>query len=117
MDSIKQNSPKPISLHRVALLRPFVQFLTGVGTPVEKGMRQVGLPVYALEDMNNYVPSQRFYAFLVNMAYSQQIEDLGFRVGHLIFRGTGSLAIPRRQPNAAGPRHESDRYRASTNLQ
>jgi AraC-like DNA-binding protein len=84
MDNNKQNSAKPIPLHRVAILRPFVQFLTDVGTPVEKGFRQAGLPVYALEDMNNYVPSQRFYAFLVNMACSQRIEDLGFRVGRSI---------------------------------
>lgn len=84
MDNNKQNSAKPIPLHRVAILRPFVQFLIDVGTPVENGMRQAGLPVYALEDMNNYVPSQRFYTFLINMAHSQRIEDLGFRVGHSV---------------------------------
>jgi AraC-like DNA-binding protein len=100
MDNSKQNSAKPIPLHRVAVLRPFVQFLTDVGTPVEKGMRQAGLPVYALEDMNNYVPSQRFYAFLVNMACSQRIEDLGFRVGHSI----GANCI---DPNLVGLLHRS----------
>jgi AraC-like DNA-binding protein len=75
---------EPVHLHRIAILRPFVQFLTDVGTPVERGFRQAGLPVYALEDMNNYVPSQRFWAFLANMASNQRIEDLGFRVGYTI---------------------------------
>lgn len=64
-------------------MRPFTRFLTDVGTPVEKGFRQARLPFYALEDMNNYIPSQRFWTFLVNMAYSQGLEDLGFRVGQM----------------------------------
>lgn len=70
-----------IPLHRVALLRPFTEFLTDVGTPIERGFRQAGLPVCALEDINNYIPSQRFYEFLVSMARSQGIENLGFHVG------------------------------------
>jgi AraC-like DNA-binding protein len=70
-----------ILLHRVAVVRPFAQFLSDVGTPVERGFRQAGLPFCALDDVNNYVPSHRFWAFLVNMARSQGIEDLGFRVG------------------------------------
>ena len=40
------------------------------------------MPFCALEDVDNYLPSQRFWAFLVNMARSQGIEDLGFRVGN-----------------------------------
>ena len=68
-------------MHRVAVLRPFTQFLADVGAPVELGFQQTGLPLCALEDVNNYVPSHRFWAFLVNMAQSQGIEDLGFRVG------------------------------------
>jgi AraC-like DNA-binding protein len=39
------------------------------------------LPVCALEDVNNFVPSHRFWAFLVDMASSQDIPDLGFHVG------------------------------------
>ena len=68
-------------LHRVAILRPFVQYMTDIGTPVEDGILQAGLPVYALEDMNNYIPSQRYWSFLVNMVHTQQIGDLGFHVG------------------------------------
>jgi AraC-like DNA-binding protein len=70
-----------IPLHRIAIVRPFVEFLAGIGAPVEGGFRQVGLPFAALENVNNYVPSQRFWAFVGNMARSEGIEDLGFRVG------------------------------------
>ena len=70
-----------IPLHRVAILRPFSQFLFDVGAPVERGFQRVGLPYGALESVDSYVPSQRFYAFLVDMALREGIEDLGFHVG------------------------------------
>jgi len=70
-----------IPLHRVAVIRPFAQFLAGVGAPVERGFQQAGLPFSALDNVNNYVPSHRFWAFLINMAFREGIEDLGFRVG------------------------------------
>jgi len=65
----------------MANVRPFVHFLADLGAPVEHGFRQAGLPFSALENINNYVPSQRFWAFVGNMAQRQGIEDLGFRVG------------------------------------
>ena len=67
-----------IPLHRVAVVQPFTNFLGDVGAPFERGFRQAGLPVCALEDANNFVPSHRFWAFLVDMAFSQDIPDLGF---------------------------------------
>lgn len=70
-----------IPLHRVAVVRPFAQLLEEIGAPVERGFRQSGLPYYALESVDNFIPSQRFWMFLVNMAYSQSIKDLGFLVG------------------------------------
>ena len=71
-----------IPLHRVAVVRPFAEFLADVGAPVERGFKQAGLPFAALDNVDNYVPSHRFWAFLVNMARSEGILDLGFRVGH-----------------------------------
>jgi len=70
-----------IPLHRVAIVRAFAQFLADVDAPVERGFRQAGLPYCALENVDNYVPSDRFWAFLVNMAHGEGVEDLGFRVG------------------------------------
>ena len=72
---------KPIPLHRVAVVSPFTNFLADVGAPFERGFRQAGLPVCALEDVNNFIPSHRFWRFLVDMAQGQDIPDLGFHVG------------------------------------
>jgi len=72
---------KPIPLHRVAVVAPFTQFLAAVGAPFERGFRRVGLPVCALEDVNNFIPSHRFWTFLVEMSFKEGIPDLGFRVG------------------------------------
>jgi len=79
---VSHHTTGPIPLHRVAILRPFSQFLADVGAPVERGFHRAGLPFYSLENVNNYVPSERFWAFLVDMAHSEGIEDLGFLVGH-----------------------------------
>ena len=70
-----------IPLHRVAVVRPFAHFLADLGAPVERGFQRAGLPFAALENVNNYVPSQRCWAFVGDMARSEGIEDLGFRVG------------------------------------
>jgi len=76
-----RNGTGSIPSHRVAILRPFARFLTDVGAPVERGFQRACLPYLALENVDNYVPSQRFYGFLVDMAFREGIEDLGFHVG------------------------------------
>jgi AraC-like DNA-binding protein len=70
-----------IPLHRVAVVRPFTQFLSSIGAPVDLGFRRARLPITALEDVDNYVSSHYFWAFLVDMARREHMEDLGFRVG------------------------------------
>lgn len=70
-----------IPLHRIAVVRSFTRFLEDIGAPVEQGFRRARLPVHALENDDNYVPSDRFWAFLVDMARREHMEDLGFRVG------------------------------------
>ena len=71
-----------IPLHRVAVVRPFVQFLESIGAPAEREFLRAGLPYHALDDANNYVPSHRFREFIVRMVHSEGIEDLGFLVGY-----------------------------------
>lgn len=73
---------EPIPVHRVAILRTFAQYLEELGTPVERAFNKVGLPYYALENINNYVPSHRFWSFVINTAENESIKDLGFRVGN-----------------------------------
>jgi len=72
---------KTIPMHRVAIVRSFTNFLADAGAPVERGLRRANLPVFALEDVNNFIPSHRFWSFLVDMAFSQDIPELGFHVG------------------------------------
>lgn len=74
-------SLSPIPLHRVALIRPFVEFLTDVGAPVENSLHRLRVPFATLENLNNYIPSHIYWKFLVDMSFSQGIEDLGFLVG------------------------------------
>ena len=70
-----------VPLHRIAIVLPFTRFLAEIGAPVEAELRQAKLPVLALDDVNAYVPSQRFWTFAGNMALREGIDDLGFRVG------------------------------------
>ena len=70
-----------IPMHRMALVLPFSSFLKDIGAPVERGLRQAGLPILALDDVNHYVPTQRFWSCAAQMALQEGIEDLGFRVG------------------------------------
>jgi AraC-like DNA-binding protein len=77
----RSNETGSIPLHRVAVLRPFVQFLAEAGAPVERLVQRSGIPYRAIDDLNNYVPSHRFWAFLVTAARSEGIPDLGFLVG------------------------------------
>jgi AraC-like DNA-binding protein len=72
---------KAIPLHRVAVVLPFTRFLADIGAPVERGFRLAGLPFAALDDLNNYVPTRKFWTFVGHMSRIEGIEDLGFRVG------------------------------------
>lgn len=73
--------PRAVPLHRVAVLRPFVSYLEQHGAPVRREFRRVRLPYAALEDPDNYVPSERFRSFVVSSAQREGIETLGFEVG------------------------------------
>lgn len=81
MDNKHNKYNEPIPLHRVAVVRPFTRLLEDIGAPVERGFQQTGLPWYAMEDIDNYIPSHGFWKFLINMSRAEGIMDLGFRVG------------------------------------
>jgi AraC-like DNA-binding protein len=81
MNVTESKREQTIPVHRVAVVLPFTQFLEDVGTPVVRQFRLAGLPWHALEDANNYVPSQGFWKFLILTASAEGIPDLGFRVG------------------------------------
>lgn len=73
-----------LRLHRVALLLPYVRFLQDVGAPVQRGLRRARVPSCALEDPNNYIPSNNFYTFVAEMARQERLENLGFHVGEYL---------------------------------
>lgn len=81
MHSIRKKRTTGLPVHRVVVLAPFTQFLEDIGAPVEKGFRKARLPLGALEDMDNYVPSTSYWKFLILMTRAEGIMDLGFRVG------------------------------------
>jgi len=80
---------KSVPVHRISIVRSFTQFLAEVGTPIEHEFKRVNLPYYALENVNNYIPSHKFWLFLVNTSHNEGINDLGFRVGQQF--GSNSL--------------------------
>lgn len=73
-----------IRLHRTVLLRPFAGFLAQVGSDIEGALSRSRLPRSAVCDENTYVPSQRFYQFLTDMARRERIEDLGLHAGRYL---------------------------------
>ena len=82
MENIEFKNRNALPVHRVALLKPFIDFMAEIGAPVERGLRSSGLPMSAIEDIDNYIPSSAYWKFLTLMARSEDILDLGFRVGH-----------------------------------
>lgn len=78
-----------VRVHRVAILRSFADFLDDIGAPWESGFRRAGLPIMALEDVSNYVPSSRFLSFVTEMACREGIGQLGYHVGR--WKGANSL--------------------------
>lgn len=80
MTFVRHNRADSVPLHRAAILRPFTHFLADVGAPIETGFRRARLPCSVTENVNNYITSRSFYAFVLDMARSQGIMHLGFRV-------------------------------------
>ena len=70
-----------IPLHRTTIIRPFTEFLTKAGIPVNRTLQQVKLPTLALDDPGYYISSIAFWNFTEKMAAVEDIQDLGFLVG------------------------------------
>jgi len=71
----------PVPLHRVSILKGFADYLSEVGTPIEKALGSAGLPASALDDINLFIPSHRFRQFVVDSALKEGVDCFGFRVG------------------------------------
>jgi AraC-like DNA-binding protein len=63
-------------------LVPFLQFLDGLGAPVDRTLAQEHLPLRLREMPGCYVATKLNWAFIGRMARQEDIQDLGLRVGH-----------------------------------
>lgn len=70
----------PVS-HAIHLV-PFFRFLDELGAPVQHGVAQSKLPGRVVESPDCYAPTESVWAFIGKMARSQDIPDLGLRVGY-----------------------------------
>ena len=67
----------PIPMARLSMIAPIVQFLEGIGSPFEKAMEQVHLPLEALEAPETLVPLNILLNFIDRAADGEGIENLG----------------------------------------
>jgi len=80
---------KAIPLGRATTLIPYLNFLSGLGAPVQRGLEREHLPVGLIERPTCYIPTRNNWAFLDRMAREEGIPDLGFRVAY----GAGTHAM------------------------
>jgi AraC-like DNA-binding protein len=62
-------------------LLPFVTFLNRIGSPTEKLLEEVKLPLFALEHPESLIPRHQAFSFIKKAAQKEGIENLGLLVG------------------------------------
>ena len=97
-----------IPLHRVATVMPFLRYLGKVGTPVDSSLRRAGLPVFALEDPDCFVPSSKYWDFVADVSRREGIRDLGYRVGRDSGVNSADSGLARRCASAPNLREALD---------
>jgi len=73
--------PASIPLVRLNQVLPVSSFLSRIGAPVERWLREAGLPVQALGDPDIMASAHLIYEFVDRAARKEGIEDLGWQVG------------------------------------
>lgn len=68
---------KPIPLIRVSMIAPIIHFLEGMGSPIEKRMEQVNVPLAALETPETLLPVMMLLQFIHQAADREGTENLG----------------------------------------
>jgi AraC-like DNA-binding protein len=72
---------KYIPLLRVNTLLPFVTFLHHIGSPTEKLLEEVKLPLFSLEHPESLIPRHQAFSFIQKAAHKEGIDNLGLLVG------------------------------------
>lgn len=71
---------KPIPSFRAAHLKPYIDFLFGIGAPVEAALRRAKLPTMLQEQPDAYLPQLAAVNLLRDMSRNEGIEEFGVRV-------------------------------------
>lgn len=72
---------RPLPLVRTVLFLPFLNFLTRLGTPVDRLLQAAKLPISPSDDPDTLIPLRNVYDFLDVAARREGIDNLGFQVG------------------------------------
>ncbi|MFN6299992.1 MAG: AraC family transcriptional regulator [Microcystis aeruginosa LG13-03] len=72
---------KYIPLLRVNTLLPFVTFLHRIGSPTEKLLEEVKLPLFALDHPESLIPRHQAFSLIEKAAHREGIDNLGLLVG------------------------------------
>lgn len=70
-----------IPLVRVNAFLPFLKFLNHIGSPTDRLLEQVKLPVFALDDPEALLPLYQSFVFIEQAAKIEKIEMFGILVG------------------------------------
>ena len=106
-----------IPLHRVATVMPFLRYLGKVGAPVDSSLRRAGLPVFALEDPDCFVPSSKYWDFVADVSRREGIRDFGYRVARDSGVKSADSGLARRLASAPNLREALDCVCQFTNHQ
>ena len=92
-----------IPCYRAAHLRPYLDLLRDTGAPLERGLRQAGLPTLVAGGADIYLPQLPTLEFLNNMVGREGIDEIPLRaLGQAsIFRS--QRAVPRQGELCANP--------------
>lgn len=81
---------QPIPLIRLSMITPIIQFLEGIGSPIEKRMEQMNVPLAALATPETPLPVMTLLQFIHQAADREGIENLGMVMHDAVsITGTG----------------------------
>lgn len=83
---------QPIPLIRTSSILPFLRFLERIGSPVDRYLQDVCLPISTATDPEILIPIYPGFTFVEKMARREGIDHLGIVVSqHVEFKDMGSL--------------------------
>ena len=69
----------PIPSYRADLMQPYLEFFGSIGAPVERELRQVGLPTMLIDEPGIYLPTLPTVAFFKQLSQREGIDEMPLR--------------------------------------